>query len=126
MEEVFDAFDKAYENSFKVKKDFEYSTENSNPELNVVKSVLDEYPDLKAGFDNAVDGEEQTHFAACIVYSKHKELGRETKALKNNDYNLSQIRNATFRERVRNADIPSLDFDSDGCEEDFTDDNYRL
>jgi hypothetical protein len=117
MEEVFDAFDKAYENSFKVKKDFGSHISESN----LVADVLGEHPDLKAGFDNAIDGKEQTHFAACIVYSKHKELGRETKALRNNDYSLQQIRNAAFRERVRNAGIPSLDFDSDEFDEDFTD-----
>lgn len=82
MQEVFDAFDEAYDKSFVIKKSFA-----SNYNDLVGRRLLRDKA-LCSGFKQANNGKEQTKFAASTVLSEQKDLYGVLTKLKSRDYDL--------------------------------------
>lgn len=101
MEQVFTALDKAYDQSFVVKKHF-------MSRGNFVSDVLVKDDKLKQGFVQAVDGKEQTKFAAIIVLNHDPSLFNIFKSLKPKRYDLKQIYDARNRKFDNTLDNQSI------------------
>lgn len=101
MEQVFTALDKAYDQSFVVKKHF-------MSRGNFVSDVLVKDDKLKQGFVQAVDGKEQTKFAAAIVLNHDPSLFDTFKSLKSKRYDLKQIYDARNRKFDNTLDNQSI------------------
>lgn len=97
MNQVFDAFDTAYEKSFKVKKNFAVKG-------NHINDIFISDVSLKCGFDQAKDGREQTKFAAIIALRDDPDLFKIFNKLNRKDYDVKQIYDARNRNRIAELD----------------------
>jgi hypothetical protein len=87
MDDVFEDFDKAYKQSLDIKKDFTSYVDQDN----LISDILDKDKDLKAGFDLAKDGKEQTHFVTNICLNKYPERYKEFKNIDRKNYDLNEV-----------------------------------
>lgn len=85
MNDIFNAFDTAYTQSYINKKDF------SSSKTDCVSTELQANTHLRIGFNKAHNGKEQTRFAASIVLDKHPELYKIYPTLNKNKYDLQRI-----------------------------------
>lgn len=97
MQQVFEAFDKAYEKSFVAKKNFQRKG-------NYVSDVLDQNASLKRGFEQAETGREQTKFVVAINARNDSDLFKTFTSLKPKNYSMKQIYDAQSRRFAESTD----------------------